>query len=92
MNEVEKFASESAIKLLIGNKCDLADKRKISKEEAENLAAQYNIKYIETSAKDSTNVSEAFKVLAREIKSKVMPKKKTGLTSTPASTPTIGIL
>ena len=82
MAEVEKFASESAIKLFVGNKCDVEDKRKVTYEEGKELAASYNVKFMETSAKSSKNVTDAYHALAREIKAKVMPKKKT-----PSGTP-----
>ncbi len=75
MSEVEKFASESAIKLIVGNKCDDEAKRKVSPEEGKDLAAHYNVKFLETSAKNARNVIEAFQTLTREIKAKVMPKK-----------------
>ncbi|GCC29415.1 ras-related protein Rab-39A-like [Chiloscyllium punctatum] len=53
--------------LLVGHKSDLATQRKVSKEEAEKLAAVSGMKYIETSAKDSMNVEESFTILTREI-------------------------
>lgn len=75
MADVEKFASESAIKILVGNKCDAEDKRKVTFEEGRELASKYNIQFLETSAKNSTNVIEAFQTLSKEIKGKVVPKK-----------------
>ena len=77
MADVEKFASESAIRMLVGNKCDAEDKRKVTVDEGRELAARYNIKFLETSAKNSSNVGEAFQTLSKEIKSKVVPKKAT---------------
>lgn len=77
MADVDKFASESAIKLLVANKADADEKRKVSLQEGKDLAAHYNVKFMETSAKTAQNVMEAFSTLAREIKGKVMPKKKT---------------
>lgn len=74
MADVEKFASESAIKILVGNKCDAEDKRKVSVQEGKDLAARYNISFMETSAKMSSNVNEAFQMLSKEIKAKVVPK------------------
>ena len=46
--------------LLIGNKCDLVEERAVTREEAEQLAADNNMQYFETSARGSINVSEAF--------------------------------
>ncbi len=77
MSEVDKFASESAIKIFVGNKCDSDDKRRVTFEEGKDLAAHYNVKFIETSAKNSKNVVEAFQTLTKEIKARVLPKKST---------------
>ena len=77
MADVEKFASESAIRMLVGNKCDLDDKRKVTFDEGKELAARYNIQFLETSAKNCNNVTEAFQALSKEIKGKVVPKKIT---------------
>jgi len=63
---------ESFPYLLIGNKLDLVDKRQISQREAliwckEHGDKGVEIPYIECSAKDNTNVNEAFVILATEI-------------------------
>ena len=55
-------------KILVGNKCDLEDERKIKTEEGEKLANENRMKFIETSAKDSTNVTEAFNILLKDVK------------------------
>ena len=55
-------------KILVGNKCDLEDERKIQTEEGEKLAKYKYMKFIETSAKDSTNVTEAFNILLKDVK------------------------
>ena len=75
MAEVEKFASESAIKLLVGNKSDLADKRQVQYQEGKEVASRYDMQFLETSAKDTSNVANSFQVLCREIKNKIVPKK-----------------
>ncbi|KAL6049804.1 Ras-related protein Rap-1A [Balamuthia mandrillaris] len=46
--------------ILIGNKCDLEDKRVITKKEAQDKAKSLNCKYLETSAKLRQNVDEIF--------------------------------
>lgn len=38
MLEIEKFANDNVCKVLVGNKCDLVEKRKVSREEGEELA------------------------------------------------------
>lgn len=46
----------------------------VSKERGEQLAIEYQIKFVETSAKDSLNVEYAFFTLARDIKAKMEKK------------------
>ncbi|XP_009997727.1 PREDICTED: ras-related protein Rab-39A [Chaetura pelagica] len=53
--------------LLVGHKCDLVSQREVTREEAEKLSADCGMKYIETSAKDATNVEESFTILTRDI-------------------------
>ena len=48
------------LKFLVGNKCDLIEKRIIKKEEAENFAKEHKLPYIETSAKEGINIGELF--------------------------------
>ena len=56
--------------MLIGNKIDMDADRKISKDQGEALAKHYNIKFFETSAKNSINIFEAFETITREIYNK----------------------
>ena len=46
--------------VLVGTKCDLKDKRKISTEEGIKLGNKYNIEYIEVSAKENANIEYVF--------------------------------
>lgn len=46
--------------LLVGNKIDLKDERRILEEEGKNLAAKEEMIFMETSALMATNVNEAF--------------------------------
>ena len=57
-------------KLLVGNKCDLDDKRVVSYEEGAELAKHYDIPFLETSAKNSVNVEKTFETMTMEIKKK----------------------
>ena len=60
--------------ILVGNKCDLEDKRQVTLEEGEQLAAQNGIMFLEASAKNDTNVQEIFTKIAESI----VEKAKTG--------------
>ena len=53
--------------LLVGNKQDLVNERKVQTDEAQKLAESWKIKYMETSAKTNFNCKEAFETLAKEI-------------------------
>jgi len=43
----------------------------VSFDEGKELADHYNVRFLETSAKDCKNVEEAFTMMTREIKSRV---------------------
>ena len=61
--------------VLCGNKCDLEERREVTQSEGEVLAHQMNCKFFETSAKDNTNIKEAFEAAVAEIIAK-SPKPK----------------
>ena len=65
--EIEKNASKNVLKVLIGNKCDLEDKRVVTFNQGKEFADTYGLKFIETSAKKNLNVNEAFETLGREL-------------------------
>uniref|UniRef100_S4RXL7 Ras-related protein SEC4 n=1 Tax=Petromyzon marinus TaxID=7757 RepID=S4RXL7_PETMA len=79
IRNIEEHASADVQKM-VGNKCDMNDRRQVTKDRGEKLAEDYNIQFMETSAKASINVEEAFFTLAREIKAK-MDKKMEGNTA-----------
>lgn len=60
-------AGDKIIKYLIGNKIDMEEDRVISREQAEELAKEYDMKYFETSAYKRIGVQEAIESLVREI-------------------------
>lgn len=79
---------------LIGNKIDLP--RTVNREDAENLAKEYNIRYFEVCCKDGTNISEAFEVFSTDVfkriktegtKNTTPPPKEVTLKDEPQSTP-----
>lgn len=55
----EQVGNNNSVKyIILGNKIDL--NREVSKETAKKFASENNINYFETSAKDGTNLKEAF--------------------------------
>ena len=73
--EIEKNSSKNVIKVLIGNKTDLEDKRVISKNQGKDFADTYGLKFVETSVKKNINVKEAFETLGRELMAASADKK-----------------
>jgi len=68
MHEIDRYAGENVNKLLVGNKSDLVEKRQVDTETAKAYAGEINIPFLETSAKENTNVEDAFKTMAADIK------------------------
>ena len=67
IRDIKEEVSEKAILFLIGNKIDMEDKRKVSKEKGVELAEEYKIPFFEASAKSGENVDEVFKALYKKI-------------------------
>jgi GTPase SAR1 family protein len=68
IDEINKYCDDNVAKVLIGNKDDIdgnpADKV-VSTSDAQQYAAQMNLTFLETSAKDNKNVDEAFYAVTR---------------------------
>src|SRR5690554_2455336 len=62
--------------ILVGNKADLEDQRAVTKEEGEQLAKQFDVPYIETSAQTGSNTDEVFFQIAKLIRDAGPAKKK----------------
>ena len=53
--------------IIIGNRCDLKDKREVSVEQGELKAKKYGADFIETSALSGLNIDKAFKILIKKV-------------------------
>jgi len=63
-SDLEKYTEKSVYKILVGNKADLTDQRKVSLSQVEEYAQSMGVPYIETSAKEGTNITLTFDQLA----------------------------
>ena len=61
--------------ILVGNKCDLEDKRKVTKEEGESYAKSKGVDFMEVSALKTINVKETFVKLAHNLLEKKVTQK-----------------
>ncbi|KAI9144369.1 putative YPT6-GTP-binding protein of the rab family [Paraphysoderma sedebokerense] len=67
IDDVRAERGNDVIIVLVGNKTDLSDKRQISPEEGEKKAKEYNVMFIETSAKAGYNVKALFRKIAQAL-------------------------
>ena len=67
-------AKKDMVVYLLGTNSDKEEKRKVTKYEAEDFAAQYKLKYYEVSARSNINIEKSIDSLVKEIISK--PTKK----------------
>ena len=67
INEIKEEISENVTIVLIGNKIDNENQRKISREEGEKLANDYNVTFFETSAKTGQGINESVFYLVQKI-------------------------
>ena len=61
--------------IIVGNKCDLEDKRKVTKEEGESYAKSKGVDFMEVSALKTINVKETFVKLAHNLLEKKVTQK-----------------
>ncbi|MEE6515964.1 hypothetical protein FKM82_025132 [Ascaphus truei] len=71
LEEIQRYASDNVDKLLVGNKSDLSNKKVVEYTAAKTYADSLHIPLLETSAKHSTNVEQAFVTMASEIKKRM---------------------
>ena len=67
VRELKSLGPENMILSIAGNKSDLESKREVSTETADLYAQEIGAIYLETSAKNSTNVSEIFAEISKRL-------------------------
>ena len=76
MADVDKFAKEGVLRILVGNKCDLEHQRSVSKENGKDLADKYGIQFMEVSAKETINIDLLFENAAKTFLSRQVSGKE----------------
>ncbi|KAL8992094.1 MAG: hypothetical protein Q9169_007379 [Polycauliona sp. 2 TL-2023] len=71
LQEIDRYATEGVNKLLVGNKSDMSDKKVVDYTVAKEFADSLGIPFLETSAKNASNVEQAFLTMARQIKERM---------------------
>jgi len=64
VEDVRTERGKEVVIILVGNKTDMSDRRQVSTEEGEAKAKEFNVMFIETSAKAGYNVKQLFRQLA----------------------------
>jgi len=77
MNDVKEKVEGTLKLLIIGNKSDLNDERKMSIETALHKARQLNVPLMETSALNANNIKRAFETLLKEMYKEFKKEKET---------------
>ncbi|KAI3364109.1 hypothetical protein L3Q82_010939 [Scortum barcoo] len=67
LRNIDEHANEDVERMLLGNKCDMEDKRVVPKAKGEQIAREHGIRFFETSAKANINIEKAFLTLAEDI-------------------------
>lgn len=73
---VRTYANQDVAILIVGNKCDLKNKREIKWDSASQYTQSIGCELIETSAKTNVNVEKSFKQLAQNGVKVVLNKKE----------------
>ena len=58
IDSINEHADQGIPRILVGNKVDMVDDRKVALENAQETAKKYNLKYFDVSAKTDHNVKE----------------------------------
>ncbi len=67
INDLKSSGDPKLIIIIIGNKCDLEEKREILKEQGEEKAKSFGCAFLETSALSGDNIDKGFEMMISEI-------------------------
>ncbi|KAK5577623.1 hypothetical protein RB653_002566 [Dictyostelium firmibasis] len=69
LGEIERYSTESVLKYVFCNKCDLVNERVVTQTHIEELTQKFQnlFKHFEVSAKYFTNINETFDIIASDM-------------------------
>ena len=71
IEDSQTYGSKDIHLVLVGNKIDLKDQRKISTEDGQNLATQYGMDFYESSASTGENINNIFEGICKYVNHKI---------------------
>ena len=75
VDDAQKLAPAQSVKVLVGNKSDLSDKREVSTAEAQDFAETHSLSFFETSALSGDRVDDTFMETAHAVYEKMVAGK-----------------
>ncbi|XP_011308685.1 ras-related protein Rab-37 isoform X2 [Fopius arisanus] len=70
LGEIREYAQNDVVIMLLGNKADCGTERMVKKEDGKRLADEYDVPFMETSARTGANVELAFFAIAKQLKAR----------------------
>ncbi|XP_063983673.1 ras-related protein Rab-37 isoform X2 [Diachasmimorpha longicaudata] len=70
LGEIREYAQNDVVIMLLGNKADCGPERMVKKEDGKRLADEYDVPFMETSARTGANVELAFLAIAKQLKAR----------------------
>ena len=67
IDQIKEVGNAETDMILVGSKADMESERKVSRKQGEQLADKYGISFVETSAKDDSNIDTVFELLTGRV-------------------------
>ena len=68
INDIREQRGEEVLLVIVGNKTDLADNRKVTRKEGKSKAREHEALWLETSAKSGENIEELFERIGENLR------------------------